>query len=83
MQEETKRVLLSLRKRLKEQYELYKDVAGKYSAKENPFTSLVDESYCNGITAGASVAISYIDEEIQGLGMSGKEEVSTEQGQEG
>lgn len=83
MQEETKKAFLSMRERLVSIRDVYSGRFDKYSERGNSFTSTVDASYWNGITSGVSVAINSIDEEIQGLGMSGKEEGSTGQEQEG
>ncbi len=81
MQEETRRVLLSMRERLVGEYKMYEGRMDKYKARGNSFTSTVDASYWNGITSGVSVAISHIDEEMRRLEVSGKEEGSTEQEQ--
>ena len=74
MQEETKKAFLSMRERLVSIRDVYSGRFDKYYERGNSFTSTVDASYWNGNVAGVSDAIRYIDDTMQGLGMSGKEE---------
>lgn len=82
MQEETRRVLLSLRERLVGEHKMYEGRMDKYKARGNSLISTVDLNYWSGNAAGVSVAISHIDEEMRRLEVSGDKEKDQRQQQQ-